>query len=254
MAYTRAARTVGKALVSLASLLLAAQSANCQKLAFDKDILPIFQHSCAPCHLGDAAMGKLQLGSAAALLRGGSAGPAIVPGKSADSLLVKRILGLTDGPRMPMGGDPLSGEQVKIIRSWIDQGDAVGAPVPLAAGAPSASAAGSPLFATTVRPILAARCYSCHGPTVQQNGLRLDSLAAVLQGSDSGKIVIPGKPESSRLMRRLQAQERPMMPYGGPALSPDEISSIRQWIEAGAPGPIPLRRSLPPRCGNIGPM
>jgi mono/diheme cytochrome c family protein len=246
MAYICAARTFGKALGLLGSLLLA-QPATSQKLSFDKEILPIFQRSCAPCHLGDAAMGKLQLGSPAALIRGGSSGPAIVSGKSADSLLVKRILGLTEAPRMPMGGDPLSDAQVKTIRAWIDQAgidrtgldqsDAAGAPAPAIAAAPSAKAADSPLFATTVRPILAARCYSCHGPTVQQNGLRLDSLAAVLQGSESGKIIVAGKPDSSRIMRRLQAQERPMMPYGGPALSPNEIAAIRQWIEAGAPGP-----------------
>ncbi len=236
MPYLCASRTVGKALGFLASLFLAGQPANSQKLTFDKDVLPIFQQSCAPCHLGDAAMGKLQLGSPAALVRGGSSGPAIVPGKSADSLLLKRVLGLTDAPRMPMGGNPLSTAQVEIIRAWVDRGLIDQSAAPTVATS-IAKVADSPLFATTVRPILAARCYSCHGPTVQQNGLRLDSLAAVLQGSDSGKIVVPGKPDSSRLIRRLQAQERPAMPYGGPALSANEIASVRQWIEAGAPGP-----------------
>ncbi len=232
----RASGTIASLL--LATALAPAQSASGQKPVFDKDILPIFQQSCAPCHLGDAAMGKLQLASPGALLRGGSSGPAIVPGKSADSLLVKRILGMTEAPRMPMGGNPLSDAQVKIIRTWIDQAAAAGPPSEsVAVAPPTAQAADSPLFASKVRPILAARCYSCHGPAVQQNGLRLDSLAGVLQGSESGKIVVPGKPDSSRLVRRLQAQERPMMPYGGPALSTGEIAAIRQWIEAGAPGP-----------------
>jgi mono/diheme cytochrome c family protein len=222
--------------VLLSVSLLSAAQGSAQKLAFEKDILPMFQQACAKCHLGDAAMGKLQLGSEAALVRGGSSGPAIVAGKSADSLLVKRILGLTDAPRMPMGADPLTPEQVKLIREWIDQGDINSAAAAATADA-SPTAADSPLFASNIRPILAARCYSCHGPSLQQNGLRLDSLAAVLKGSDSGKVVIPNKPDSSRLLRRLLAQERPMMPYGGPALTSAEIASIRQWIEAGAPGP-----------------
>jgi len=205
------------------------------KTSFDKDVLPIFEQACAKCHLGDASMGKLQLGSEAGLLRGGSSGPAIVPGKSADSMLVKRVLGLTDAQRMPMGGDPLTGEQVKVIRAWIDQGDVhAGA---AAVQVSEKAAADSPLFAEKVRPILAARCYACHGEGLQQNGLRLDSLAAILKGSEGGRVVVPGKPESSRLMRRLQAQERPMMPYGGPALSAEELKSIREWIAAGAPGP-----------------
>jgi len=230
-------RLLTRALGSAACLLLFAHlaAARQSKPSFDRDILPIFQQSCAPCHLGDAAMGKLQLASPAALLRGGSSGPAVVPGHSAESLLVKRLLGLTDAPRMPMGANPLTAEQIKTIRAFIDQADlTTSTPTPATA---TSQAPDSPLFASTIRPILAARCYSCHGPSVQQNGLRLDSLAAILQGSDSGKIVVPGKPASSRLLRRLEAQERPMMPYGGPALSSSEIASIRQWIELGAPGP-----------------
>jgi mono/diheme cytochrome c family protein len=196
-------------------------------IVFEKDVLPVFQQACANCHLGAAAMGKLQLGSEAAIVRGGSSGPAIVAGKSSESLLVKRILGTTDAPRMPMGGDPLTAEQVKLIRAWIDQGNTGAAGfAPTENAGPKA--ADSPLFVSSVRPILAARCYSCHGPGLQQNGLRLDSLDAVLKGGDSGKVVIPGKPDTSRLLRRLLAQERPMMPYGGPALTSAEIASIRQ--------------------------
>ena len=48
---------------------------------FQKEILPIFQSSCAACHLGDAAQGKLHLGSEAEILQGGASGPAVVPGK-----------------------------------------------------------------------------------------------------------------------------------------------------------------------------
>ena len=238
-----------------ATILSAAQGTG-SKLVFEKDILPVFQQSCANCHLGEAAMGKLQLGTEAALLRGGSSGPAIVAGKSADSLLVKRILGMTDAPRMPMGGNPLSVEQVKVIRAWIDQGwidqGKISAAGAAASSAPSVTtkAADSPLFASTIRPILATRCYSCHGPSLQQNGLRLDSLESILKGSDSGKVVIPGKADSSRVIRRLEAQERPMMPYGGPALPASEIASIRQWIAAGAPGPdstVPLAATKAPK-------
>ncbi|MBV8452017.1 MAG: DUF1549 domain-containing protein, partial [Deltaproteobacteria bacterium] len=98
-------------------------------------------------------------------------------------------------------------------------------------------AAGSPLFADGVRPILAARCYGCHGPDLQQNGLRLDSLASALKGSQSGPIIVPGHSDQSRLIRRLLAEEKPQMPYGGPPLSSDQIAVIRRWIDAGAPGP-----------------
>jgi mono/diheme cytochrome c family protein len=205
---------------------------------FNRDIAPIFEKSCVACHNANLAQAKLRLDSETAALSGGVSGPVIVAGKSVDSLLVKRILGTTDAPRMPMGGAPLSAENVQLIRRWIDEGNFSTAqnattPQPTASAATTSSA----LFAAQVRPILASRCYVCHGPETQQNGLRLDSLAAVLKGSDSGRIVVPGHSDQSRLMRRLQAQERPLMPYGGPPLSTEEIAVIRKWIDGGAPGP-----------------
>ncbi len=206
---------------------------------FQSEIAPILKQSCVQCHGASMAMGKLRLDSEAAILRGGASGPVIVRGKSSDSLLVKRILGLTDGPRMPMAGDPLSPDKVTQIRAWIDAGvfTASESSAPPAAAPAGKNTEPSPVFATGVRPILAARCYTCHGPDVQQNGLRLDSLAAVLKGSESGKVIVPGHSDQSRLVRRLMAEERPQMPYGGPPLSSDQIAIIRRWIDAGAPGP-----------------
>lgn len=183
-------------------------------------------------------MGKLRLDSEAEVLRGGVSGPAISPGHSAGSLLVKRLLGLTDGPRMPMGGQPLSPAKIQLIRKWIDEGNFEAHPGQATEVAQSLKTSGaSPVFAKEVRPILASRCYQCHGPEVQQNGLRLDSLAAVLKGGDYGPVVVAHKSGESRVVRRLLAQERPQMPYGGPPLSPAEIETIRKWIDAGAPGP-----------------
>src|SRR5262249_24227032 len=111
------------------------------------------------------------------------------------------------------------------------------APAPRSDTTVTRSAADSPVFATKVRPVLAARCYSCHGPNVQQNGLRVDSLASLLKGSESGQVVMPGKSAASRLVRRLRGDEFPRMPYGGPPLSDSEIRTIEQWVDAGAPGP-----------------
>ncbi|HEV2383620.1 MAG TPA: PSD1 and planctomycete cytochrome C domain-containing protein [Terriglobia bacterium] len=230
---------------------------------FNRDIEPILQTQCVKCHGGDNAQASLRLDSEAGILKGGVSGRSIVPGHSSDSLLVKRLMGLGDAPRMPMGGDPLPSDKIALIRAWIDRGSIAGAqgatntesaaaspvenqPQPVASH-PEAStgatdgqdgrATGSSLFADQIRPILAGRCYQCHGPAVQQNGLRLDSLAAILKGSDSGKVIAPGSSEKSRLMRRLLAAERPQMPYGGPPLPAEQIALIRHWIDSGATGP-----------------
>ena len=47
-------------------------------------------------------------------------------------------------------------------------------------------------FESKVRPLLAEHCYSCHGPQKQNNGLRLDSRAAILRGSDYGIVAEAG--------------------------------------------------------------
>ena len=109
---------------------------------------------------------------------------------------------------------------------------------PQAAGQVSSGKPATPVvFATQIRPILASRCYPCHGPDVQQHGLRLDSLQAILTGSMNGKVVIPGDSQNSHIVRRLQGLEEPQMPYGGPALSTEQIDLIRNWIDQGAQGP-----------------
>jgi mono/diheme cytochrome c family protein len=89
---------------------------------FVQDIQPIFNASCVRCHGSSAQMAQLRLDSRNLALRGGISGRAIIPGKSGESLLVQRIQGLGDKVRMPLEGDPLSGDQIAMIRAWIDQG------------------------------------------------------------------------------------------------------------------------------------
>jgi mono/diheme cytochrome c family protein len=55
-------------------------------------------------------------------------------------------------------------------------------------------------YARDIQPIFAARCYSCHGPTLQSGGLRLDRRAGALKGGDSGvPAILPGRAAASLL-------------------------------------------------------
>ena len=78
-----------------------------QTVEFTKDIQPIFASRCIQCHSSKNLMGGLRLDSSKAL-EGGLSGKAILPGKSAESLLVKMIGGQIEGKRMPMTGEPLT--------------------------------------------------------------------------------------------------------------------------------------------------
>jgi hypothetical protein len=94
-------------------------------------------------------------------------------------------------------------------------------------------------FTQTVRPILQARCYPCHGDRVQMHGLRLDRREAALHGGQSGIAAItPGNADASLLVRYISGVEgKTVMPPTGPRLTAEQIALLRDWIEQGARWP-----------------
>ncbi len=92
------------------------------KIDFDAQIKPIFQARCLNCHAKGKYKGGLSLETREATLKGGESGPAVEVGKSAESLLVELVAGLDPDRRMPDKGDPLTKEEVGLIRAWVDQG------------------------------------------------------------------------------------------------------------------------------------
>ncbi|MCB1127379.1 MAG: hypothetical protein KDM81_12850 [Verrucomicrobiae bacterium] len=94
-------------------------------LSFEKQILPIFKKSCVDCHGPDKQKAKLRVDSLEELLKGSRGEPVVVKGKSTKSKLLIAVarLGDPDEAMPPEGkGDPLTKEQVGLIRAWIDQG------------------------------------------------------------------------------------------------------------------------------------
>ena len=197
---------------------------------------PLLAQSCGKCHGAGMAMAQLRLDSEASILQGGKSGPTIVPGKSGDSLLIKRILGLTDGPRMPMGGDPLSADKVQILREGGSTrarfgSGGEGSNAPGNAGFKQAPAASDPMFAQKVRPFWLPAAINAMDPDVQQNGLRLDSFAAISRAAIRVKVMCQDKVAESRLVRRLLARSGRRCPTAVRHCAPDQISVIRQWID-----------------------
>src|SRR5262245_34595836 len=84
-----------------------------------------------------------------------------------------------------------------------------------------------------VRPIMSQNCFSCHGPEVQQSGLRLDLRQNALRGGDYGPVIIPGNSAGSKLIRRVVDGDGGLqMPPTG-ALSEEQIGILRAWIDQG---------------------
>jgi hypothetical protein len=121
----------------------------------------------------------------------------------------------------------------RIVRSII----AVGVCVVSACGMTFADeAASEKLFRDRVATIFERRCVQCHSAEEPNGGLRLDSAAAALGESDSGKAITPGDPDSSLLLDYISGDE-PQMPKDAKALSAKEVIAIRDWIAKGAKWP-----------------
>ncbi len=109
--------------VLFALVIFTARSLPAQQVDFSKEVLPILKSNCFKCHGEKKAKAKLRLHTHADALKGGKNGGAIAPGKSAESLLIKRIsLGKDDDDIMPPEGGPLEPSQIEALKRWIDQG------------------------------------------------------------------------------------------------------------------------------------
>src|SRR5262245_5519596 len=90
------------------------------ELTFEHQIRPILKAHCLRCHGEDEPIeGNLDLRLVRFHKKGGDSGPALVPGKPDESLLLTRI---RDGEMPPEGATPLKPEQVQLIARWIAAG------------------------------------------------------------------------------------------------------------------------------------
>jgi hypothetical protein len=93
------------------------------EVRYNRDARPILSNRCFKCHGPDLKKGGLNLRTrTGALKKLRSGGAAVVPGKSAQSLLIERVTAEDPAERMPPRGEPLGAEQVAVLRAWIDQG------------------------------------------------------------------------------------------------------------------------------------
>ncbi|MCF7973740.1 MAG: hypothetical protein K9N55_07985 [Phycisphaerae bacterium] len=93
------------------------------------------------------------------------------------------------------------------------------------------------LYGALIQPILDSHCVSCHGPDRQSGQFAVHTAEALMAGGRSGPAVLPGAPQDSELMKRLQLppdEAGHMPPQGKAQLSPVQISALAWWIQAGA--------------------
>src|SRR6516162_6584103 len=90
---------------------------------FGRDVRPILERFCWKCHGPEKQKGGLRFDRRQGAFAAGDSGKkAITPGRAEDSELIRRVEVANTDERMPLKAEPLSLEQIKTLRAWIQQG------------------------------------------------------------------------------------------------------------------------------------
>lgn len=90
-----------------------------------------------------------------------------------------------------------------------------------------------------VRAIFVARCAACHGPDLRKPKGKFGYVTDLRRVAENPKLVVPSKPEESRLWELVEGDEMPPEDAKSGALTPAEKETVRAWIAAGASAPDP---------------
>ena len=106
--------------------ILIAETKRSDAVDFEREILPMLKNNCLACHNQTKAKADLILETPQTILKGGESGPAVIPGKSAESLLL-RVAAHQAKPVMPprenkVAAANLTPEQLGLLKLWIEQG------------------------------------------------------------------------------------------------------------------------------------
>ena len=200
---------------------------------FVQDVYPIFKESCISCHGPEKQKGKYRMDTREATFKDTDYGPTVVPGKSEQSSLIHMVAGLVDEMLMPPPSDkpgqsePLTKEQIGILRAWIDQGAKwPEGPVDVEK---------TVTFAQDIQPIFQTACASCHGADSPQGSFNAVTLVTVLKGGENyGAVVVPGDAKKSSLITIISGLDEDLPQAEKHKLAPKQIELVKRWIAQGA--------------------
>ncbi len=194
---------------------------------FETDIQPLLAEKCGKCHSDRVHKGGLDLSTMDGVYRGGESGEAAIASEAEESPLWLQI---DSGDMPPEGEPPLSDEERALVRRW------------LVAGAPAeepAQRTSRKINQHDVLPILLLRCTTCHGARISEGGLDLRSPSAMRAGGKSGPALVPGDPDASLMIQRVESNACPprdlMLKFFVKRPPSAEVDVLRKWIAAGAP-------------------
>ena len=176
-------------IASLACLLLPLSAHPARAVDYVREVKPILVAHCYACHGALQQKGGLRLDTVDLMKAGGENGPVVVPGKSADSPLIRHV-SATGRTRMPPAseGDPLKKEEVASLRTWIDEG-AIGP----AGEKPEADPKDHWAFRPAIRPLV---------PRVKNPAWAGNPIDAFIAAEQDRRGLVPQRPADKRILLR----------------------------------------------------
>jgi len=236
-------------------------------ISFSSEIAPILAQSCGNCHGSDNPRARLDLSSFATMKRGGQNGALLVPKQAQRSLMMLRLTTPDAQLRMPKNGNALGRPELEKIYTWINQGaifDGSDESIPLSElkadgskepDAPpvmitKATGTEKVSFVRDIAPTIVNLCTGCHRGNDPNSGLSVETFENLMRGGDSGRVIVPGNLDGSRLWQLVGAGEQPRMPQGQARITRKFHADLKLWIEEGAKfdgedAKLPLRRLVP---------
>ena len=186
---------------------------------FSSEVRPILEKHCFECHGNRKQESGLRLDLPQGIRAGGDSGPALVPGKASESLLLKRVTGTVGQDRMPPEGPGLTAAEIDTLRAWIAAGGDLPADAPQTA-APGKHWSYQPI--PIVVPPVPDQKAAARGPI---DFFIVDRLEAVGRQQQRTLAMSPEAPRAT-LLRRLNLDLRGL---------PPELDASADWTSTAEP-------------------
>ena len=202
---------------------------------FKTEVYPLFKATCFKCHGPEKQKGKYRMDTREGAFKvTDDHGPAIQARDSTKSAIILMAAGLIDEMLMPPPGgkpgesDPLTAEQIGLLRAWIDQGA-------VWPDGPIAEVIQPVRFEPDIQKLLVASCAKCHSGAAAEGGFSVDSLERLLAGGKSyGRVVVPGDLRKSSLLTILAGKDEDIPKPEAHRIPEKSLKQVEEWIRQGA--------------------
>lgn len=215
-----------------------------EPVSFEKDVAPILKENCLRCHSNNPR-GGLKLDTFAGMKAGGQSGALLIVRNPVASLIMKRIANPQANRRMPQNSPALEQAEIQTIARWIAEGarfDGESETAKIGSGKKEsmpveiAKATGKETvsFTKDIAPFMSNLCVRCHSGNNPRSGFSLENFAKLMEGGDSGRVVLAGNLDGSRLWDLVGKQDPVKMPPGQALITRTNWENLKTWIEEGA--------------------